>query len=704
MLEVTGKFIVKEPYRNILNAAAWGGVVWLVYGVTETILSTGIQLWRFPDMEVLGWQWRLVAMLLGAYAAIGVGAGLVGGILLTLLKRWQFESSHQALAALTFSGTFAVNLAAAWPLSISEEFMLAIAALWAAGFAAALVSGEWAKRIAFLSGPWTVSLLLLGVPCLRRELLNPEDSTFKKTSLSLVVLCAVLAVAWFFRRNRVATLPIQFVRAAAVFAVYVVVVVIAQRDGPVLVGTPASGASRPNVVLIVMDTVRADHLSLYGYSRDTTPNLRQFAREATVYTRAIAASDFTLATHAAMFTGVYPDWNGAIQSNSPDPIAQPMNSQQPTMAEMLRSMGYWTVETAANFAFLGPWTGLTRGFEVADLRRPVVLASPDRPFYLRRIARRLLGHVASTLAFYRPTRTAENINARARVLLDEAEDKGTPLFLFLNYMDAHVPISPSRAFNRFRTAGDTPLEPAGMHDLKMQVIGGKRNLAPGEVSYLTGLYDGGIAEEDAAIGELLNRLRALGLYENTLIVVTADHGDAFGEHNLLDHFVGFVYQDLVHVPLIVKYPGQHEAKQSDELVSQVDLMPTVLDVAGANSASPLQGRSLLRTLEDPDRAVFSRGVKSSLIGAGNRRFDGLRRAIFSGSLKLIGWTAGPPELYDLATDPDERHNLYTPGDPRAADLFKRLENWVAGMPRAHARPPKLDKSAEERLKSLGYVQ
>jgi arylsulfatase A-like enzyme len=686
--------------KTVLRGAAWGAVAWLVYGVVETILSIGIQLWRFREIEVLRWQWPLVGLLLGTYALFGIISGVAGGL---LLARRGAEERWQLLAGFTIAAAFAANLIRAWPLARSEQMVLAVAVLLVIALGVQLFAGEWSKRTAFLGGPWTVSFLLLGVPCLSRELLTPQDSSFKKTGLSILLLTVIAALSWFVRHSRT-SLAGQSVRVVAVSAVFLIMIAAVQRKTPLKMPAPtAPGTSKPNVLLIVMDTVRADHLSLYGYARETAPHLRKFAREATVYSRAIAASDFTLATHATMFTGLYPDWNGAIQSSSPDPIAQPLGDRNVTLAEVLRSNGYWTVESAANFAFLSPWTGLTRGFAISEFTRPVTLSSEDRPFYLREAARWALDRFIRTAAFDRSTRTAEDVSARAGTILEQAKTSGIPFFLFLNYMDAHTPYT--HPFDsRFSNPGDEPVRAARLHDLKLQVISEKRPLAASEQGYLISQYDGGIAEEDSAIGSLVDQLRGLGLYENTLIVITSDHGDAFGEHGLLDHFAGFVYQDLVHVPLLVKYPGQHEAKESDELVSQVDLMPTVLEAVGVASLGPLQGRSLLQPAGDPGSVVFSRGTKASLLGPGIPRLNGLRRAIFSGPWKLITWTAGTPELYDLAADPDEEHDLYTPDDRNAADLSKRLDDWVAAMPRQQPRRTKLDKPSQERLKSLGYVQ
>ena len=686
------------------SGAAWGAAAWLVYGIVEIILSISIQLWRFSEMEVLGWQWRWIAALLGVYAACGIVLGAAAGLLLGA-RRVHLDEGPQILAVGSVSLTFGANLIRAWPLARSEQIVLVVDLALLTAFLAAFFSVDWRKRVRFLTSPWIVSLLLLGVPCLSRELLTPQQSSVLKVGGSLVLLVVIVSLArlWdMLRRDRPRTVAPQFILGAAVFALFAVGVGTARKGPAVRINGVASGSGKPNILLIVMDTVRADHLSLYGYPRDTTPNLREFARGAAVYRHAIAASDFTLGAHATMFTGLYPDWNGAIQSSSTGSIALPLSPQHRTLAEILGSSGYWTVESAANFGFLAPWTGLTGGFAVSDLTRPVALSAHDRPFYLREWVKRILSRRVNTGALDRPSRIASDINRRAMAYLEQAGASAVPFFLFVNYMDAHTPYVPESPFDtRFSGPGGRRLDPSTLHDVKLRVDSGKSQLLPEESQELLAHYDGGIAAEDAAIADLLNRLRTLGLYDNTLIIITADHGDTFGEHDLMDHFLGFVYQELIHVPLIIKYPGQRDATQSDELVSQVDFLPTILEVVGAKPPVLPQGRSLLKP---SSRVVFARGTRSPQVGLGNRRFDGLRRAIFSGPMKLITWTSGPPELYDLAADPGERHNLYTSGDPRALDLSRQMEQWVAAMPRQSVQPTRLDKSAAERLRSLGYVQ
>ena len=170
----------------------------------------------------------------------------------------------------------------------------------------------------------------------------------------------------------------------------------------------------------------------------------------------------------------------------------------------------------------------------------------------------------------------------------------------------------------------------------------------------------------------------------------------------MGHTVTSVYQEGVHIPLLVKYPGQREQQRSGTLVSQVDLMPTVLDVARCPLPPGLQGQTL--RLPRPDSGlVFS---EARAIGDHEKtaRLRGVRRAVFRGSSKLITWSAGSPEFYDLTEDPGESANRYRADDSAATSLMSCLTAWTAGIPRQLSKPAKLDKSTTERIKSLGYVQ
>jgi arylsulfatase A-like enzyme len=220
--------------------------------------------------------------------------------------------------------------------------------------------------------------------------------------------------------------------------------------------------------------------------------------------------------------------------------------------------------------------------------------------------------------------------------------------------------------------------------------------------HLLSQYDGGIAYVDSRLGRLVDRLKQGGLWDDALVVVTSDHGEAFGERGLIDHGVS-VYQDQVWVPLVVKYPRGAAPRVVDDAVSTVDVLPTVLDVLGIDAPEDLRGRSLRAGGGPVERAVvaehypFEQLVRKDPEAA-------VARALVAGRWKLVRRDDGREELYDLDTDPEELHDLRGSGAAPAEELDAALDRWLEETPAAESAADALDEDASERLKALGYVQ
>lgn len=681
----------------------------MVYGIVEFVLAYAIPGLFQPDVEVLTWQLRPLALVFGVYALFGVVVGGTTGAVLAWAGGSQTDGGsrkpYEITAALGLTVLFAANLLTAGPVQVSEFVGLGIAGMLAVSFVGAMASTTCLERVAFLANPCGLSLLLLTVPWVSRVALTYHSSALK-TGVSLMLLGVTLLLAALWHRLRSGhenRLRRQAVVVGTAALLLMSGVVLARRPSTEH-GNQETGSAqtvRPNVIFITMDTVRADHLSIYGYERETTPHLRDFARQATLYSRAIATSDQTLTTHASMFTGLYPSWHGAY-------VETPLEERYTTLAEVLRSHGYWTVAEVANYVLLAPEMGMAKGFAVYHSREPVQLPLGRNDirnrFFLMARAGDLLNLVLDTTPFDARLLRAADINRHVLTLLAGARNARQPFFLFVNYMDAHAPYTPPPPFDLKFGGRDSHFKAGNILDLTTAVYSGERHISAQERAYFVSQYDGGIAYEDEQIEDLMGRLRELGLFENALIVITADHGEAFGEHDLIQHGAGSVYRDLVHVPLLIKYPNQRQAREFDTLVSQVDLMPTVLDVAGISRPSGLQGRSLYSSPIGGPNAVYSESMAPPSISALNSRFRGFRRGMFVGPVEVITWTEGPPEVYDLEADPDETHNLYRVDDAQAKALAGRLSAWLAAAPRQFDEPSKLDKSSVEKLKSLGYAQ
>jgi arylsulfatase A-like enzyme len=466
--------------------------------------------------------------------------------------------------------------------------------------------------------------------------------------------------------------------------------------------SPASiPPGKPNIMLVTLDTVRADHMSLYGYERDTTPNLSKLAEEASVYTRAIAPGDMTLSSHASIFTGLYPSWH-KTHFDPAHPAGRPLDGKYPVLPEILSAKGFDSIGIAANYLFLGAGFGLDRGYSYYDVSAATPFLGATRSFFLRQRIRNILIRFSEPWRYDPVFRRAGEINDAALTLLRREKAEARNFFLFLNYMDAHSPYLPPGQFATRYPGVDRGI-PSGHYDgILKDVVTRKHHLSDRERRHFMSQYDAGIAYMDASIGTLIDGLKQEGLYENTLLIITADHGEAFGERDLMGHALS-VYQDEVHVPLIVHYPKQQNHVAVDTPVSLVDLLPTIMEVLGYNTPKDVQGRSLLKRSSDGD-PVFSETFAHPLMSAWSPRFQRNAQCIISGSMKFIHSSNGARELYDLASDPNEEHNLAVesasaPLEARLGDFFK-----AAGAPDRRATPARVNTQTVERLKSLGYIQ
>jgi len=393
-----------------------------------------------------------------------------------------------------------------------------------------------------------------------------------------------------------------------------------------------------NVVLISIDTCRADRLSCYGYSRPTTPNIDAVAREGVLFERAQTPVPLTTPAHSSMLTGLYPPSHG-LHLNNGDHLAD----ANVTLAECLREAGFRTGGFVGAFP-LDARLELDQGFDTYDGTFADV------------------GHQAGHAA----DRTAEEVNRSALDWL--GKDVAKPFFLFLHYYDAHQPFEPPQAFAT-AFAGDP--------------------------------YAGEIAHVDQCIGQVLDRLRTLGVYDDTLVIITSDHGESLGEHGESGHAL-MIYQSTLHVPLIIRTPTSDVARRIADGVSLVDIVPTVLDLVGAKSPPRVQGISLRAALTGQPLPVrewplYSESLEAASFGCST--LDGL----LEGNWKYI--RAPRQELFDTAVDPGELKNLFGTHTGVAENLRRRLEasiqKMVALAP-GRSRGP-VDQAAVKRFESLGYV-
>ncbi|ELZ02759.1 sulfatase [Natrialba aegyptia] len=382
------------------------------------------------------------------------------------------------------------------------------------------------------------------------------------------------------------------------------------------------GTRHSNVLFVVLDTVRKDHLGMYGYEKETTPTLSQFAEDATVFESAVAPAPWTLPVHASLFTGRYPSQHGADQGS-------PYLEDATTLASILSAAGYDTACYSSN-AWITPYTGLTDGFDHQDSFFEVlpgdVLSGPlasawqavNDNDYLRELASKLvrvgaMAHAKLASGEGADSKTPAVIDRTKSFIDDSDSDQGW--FAFVNLMDAHLPYYPPE---EYRTEFAPGVDPDSVCQNSKEFNSGARDIDDEEWEAIRGLYDAEIAHMDAELGRLFAWLRETGQWEETTVIVCADHGELHGEHDLYGHEFA-LYDELVNVPLLVKHP-ELAADRRDELVELLDLHETVLDaldvdptalnLAGGDGASGDGGESGDSLARDPTRSLLSSSYRS----------------------------------------------------------------------------------------------
>ncbi len=681
---------------HIRNGAAYGAAVWLAYGVVETWML-GIVPWLSQPM----YSYRplhagLTALLFAMYPLVGAATGSAAALL--IVDDLALRASVIVLFALAYAANAVILLPSA------AEFQMPVAG--SAVAAAVAVSALRVRGLQPALNPWCAALLVAGPAWITKQLVPYSPRTIKlglALACWIVVVAATVAVA---RRGQSGQLRVArpWRLAIATFAATLLM-----RSAPKIDASPsavahAAGRSGPSVVLITMDTVRADHLSLYGYEKDTSPRLNALARRATLFRHAVSASDVTPASHGSLFTGLYPSQHGARLDQSHG-LSLPLNPDVPTLAARLASFGYHTLGIVANHGYLTTAYGFDRGFQYYDERVSVSLYEPTINQFLRQTGARFLQRLTARDLDAVDYRRANEINDVVLSLLPQLKADARPFFLFVNYMDAHWPYRPPRSFDsKFGGTSARSIGDQGYSDLWGNVNAARHALPDAERAALEGLYDGGIANVDSHIGALVDQLEQLGLFDDCLFIVTSDHGEAFGEHGLFGHGVS-AYGEHIHVPLMVKYPRQRAPRVVDAVVSGVDVMPTILEVTGHPVPSEIEGRSLTAEPEDTARArvIFSESFPDAFTYDLSPRFHRIERAVFADGVKLITSTAGKRELYDVEDTKDTR-DLASSRPEVAERLDGLVSQWLAGIKPVDRVIAPLDPMTVQRLKSLGYVR
>lgn len=465
---------------------------------------------------------------------------------------------------------------------------------------------------------------------------------------------------------------------------------------------------RPNILLISIDTLRADHVSCYGYHRKTTPNLDQIASEGVLYKNAYSTAAWTPPAHASMLTGLYPSTHGVIDDRR-------LNRSIPTLAETLLKQGYRTAGFVNN-SQVGEFVGLDKGHETfceiwRGTRPKTAIERGAR--YLARKTKEVIG--ASDHG-------AHKTNVLVKQWLNDNGRK--PFYLFIHYIEPHNPIKAPRPF-RYKYLDENI---GKVNERKIELVAynplicftDNIILNEEEKKVLIALYDGEIDYLDKKIGELIEYLKKNNnIYDDTLIIITADHGEHFGEHDLYSH-VASLYEPIIHIPLIIKFPEAHK-KQGliTGLVQIVDIFPTVMEVIQCEDEfwKEVQGTSLLNTDNDakchdyiiaewegriPD--FVSRRIRNRELNPLIDQFKEPITMIREGNYKYILHGNGREELYDLGNDRNELNNIFETKIEIGRKLREKAGRWQSlKTDQEYEKQSSMDEITRKNLESLGYL-
>ncbi len=541
-----------------------------------------------------------------------------------------------------------------------------------------LVSWRWPGRISVLSGSWLLATLTIWAALLRAPLYGAATLVLAAGLGRSIGGAAVACVrhprhGWQVLAGLVGLLVVLAALSSGRHAL---------KQYRARAGLPAPPPGARNVLLIVWDTVRAHNVSLYGYPRNTTPNLARWAQQGIQFSPALATAPWTFPSHSSLFTGQWPfelnsQWNNTL--DTPDP----------TLAEYLASRGYETVGFAANTNCCSYETGLDRGFTHFEdyPLTPRSLLSRTIPgnWILRNILARGEFHDQKWIQLQ--SRDARAIN---KAFLDwlRPGQRNRPFFAFLNYFDAHDPYVPPEGY-----AGRFGIGPKNPQDYQFLFDYAQANKTKQlrDLALARDCYDDCIAFLDDQLGRLLEDLRSQGLLDKTLVIITSDHGEAFGDHQYFLHG-NSVYLDQIAVPLVILAPGEPAGRVVFDGVTLRDLPATVVDLLGFSAGSPFPGHSLASLWRTAPGSSHLENTPAVSEIANPTAFEpqpgnDLRRRGFQMSLVALGTHyirdgMGLEQLYDLTSDPFERFNLIgsARGDRMVASFRSRLLKVLTDNP------------------------
>jgi arylsulfatase A-like enzyme len=461
---------------------------------------------------------------------------------------------------------------------------------------------------------------------------------------------------------------------------------------------------KPNIILTILDTVRAQDISCYGYSRPTTPWLDRVANEGTLFPNAITPAPWTIPAHASLFTSLYPSQHKVNQ------MGDRLSGSYVTLAEALKAIGYTTLGVSGN-AFVGPQYGFDRGFDQFCMGWTLFQREASS------VIKQTLNKVYAKFLTNYYDKGAWLVTRVVTRWLRQRKSHEQPFFLFANYLDAHGPYQPPPGYRQLFLNGTPWRKTRNINQNAWRYVSRMAPMTAGDFEILTALYDAQIRYVDEQIGRVYRALQGNSLLDNTLWIITSDHGENIGEHGLMGHQY-CLYDTVLRVPLIIRYPLAFQANTVvEEQVSLLDVLPTIIDLLDQNQfESDWMGCSLLQPSTRPPHALAEFLVPQPSIASlhakygyapSTERFERQLRCIRTSRYKYIMASDGTQELYDLQIDATETTNRVE-RQPKVATqlrnlLYQQLGSLPAKLSGIDQEALEADPILEERLRALGYI-
>jgi len=446
----------------------------------------------------------------------------------------------------------------------------------------------------------------------------------------------------------------------------------------------------PNVILIVLDTVRADHLSLYGYERQTTPFLESLGKNSVVFDRAYSTAPNTIPSHAGIFTGLYSSQNNCHFENTK------LDSRFPVIADYLNKLGYFTYGMTNNGS-LNHFNGFSRGFDLYEIFYNKGNFTGDTIWFWA---------VARLFPEVQRASGARVTEYKVKEFLKSVKNSSSPFFLFINYMEAHQPYPTTTEAFRFFDDPELAASELSRKSLDWDYFMCISGISDMTRSSAIKWYDGSIYYLDTKLSKIYEQLKNQDMLDNTIIIVTSDHGEGFGEHGIFGHMIG-LYENNLHVPLLIHWSGHLKPKRISRVTSLRELPEMIKTLI--QGKKPVQFREACPNCEiyaENFRPLYyiARLKSKCVSGKDLSMIDRRQKALINSDYKLIWDSRGDNQFFSLSDDPLEKQNLIGRNIPALEIMKTKMDLFIVGGISPNVASVHVDRETAEALKAIGYMR